>query len=137
MSDGGKGSARRPGTLPSGAWERTFGGNQPQREPNTSEILEELETENRMLRARNDRLEREAAEREAARCIKGQPALMQIAEPAALADGDAAVIRAALMRNPATNERVNALAALDKIEAAMLAMPAVRGLPVVEPKGQV
>lgn len=71
MSDGGKGSARRPGTLPDGAWERIFGGNQPKREPNTSEIIEELETENRLLRARNDRLEREAAEREAAHSIKG------------------------------------------------------------------
>lgn len=25
MSDGGKGSARRPGQIPDGAWERTFG----------------------------------------------------------------------------------------------------------------
>jgi hypothetical protein len=83
-------------------------------------MLEELETENRMLRARNDRLEREAAERELAKCLaKRPPALMQIAEPHAPLAAEVSMIRAALMRQPSTTERANALASLDKMAAAM------------------
>lgn len=69
------------------------------------------------------------------------PTVKEAEELNALRKHDAATIRAALMRNPATTERANALAALDKIEAALLAVPAQRvgvlGLPVVEPKGLV
>lgn len=33
MSDGGKGSARRPGSMPDDAWERTFGKSEIDDEP--------------------------------------------------------------------------------------------------------
>lgn len=60
MSAGGKGHAQRPTnhTAYSQGWDLLYGGNTPQVTPlSDADVVQELELENRMLRARNERLQ--------------------------------------------------------------------------------
>lgn len=60
MSAGGKGHAQRPTnhSAYSQGWDLLYGGNTPQvTPPSDADVVQELELENRMLRARNERLQ--------------------------------------------------------------------------------
>ena len=60
MSAGGKGHAQRPTNhnAYSQGWDLLYGGSTPQPvTPSDADVVQELELENRMLRARNERLQ--------------------------------------------------------------------------------